>query len=320
MNTMESDSAVVDEKPETGAGEGVPEARAELAPALAPGEILRQAREARGESLGDAVQALKLSYQQLEALESGKFDVLPGPTFVRGFLRNYAHHLGLDPGPLLAGLGGQISRPVDLILVSSGGGANIPAPMVSAPARRGMFPVLLAVLALAVAVAVAGFSQGWFEMPHGLGSNAPSVGKDDVVTQELPALVVSPGESQVQVAEALPVVVETLPAAGNTSAQTAAPVGNAPPAPPAEAASAISTLRFTFSVNAWVQVREGSEGSGKLLFVGTGSAGSSRNIRGTPPFSLVVAKANKVALEYNGKSVDLMSHVANDGIARLTLQ
>ncbi|MDR1062680.1 MAG: DUF4115 domain-containing protein [Azoarcus sp.] len=318
MNTMENDSAVVDEKPETGTGEGVPEARAEPAPASAPapGEILRQAREARGESLGDAVQALKLSYQQLEALESGKFDVLPGPTFVRGFLRNYAHHLGLDPEPLLAGLGGQIPKPVDLVLVSNGGGVNIPAPMAGAPARRGVLPVLLIALALAAAVAVAGFSQGWFKMPHGLGSNAPSVEKDDVVMQELPALMISPGESQAQVVETLPVAVETLPAAGN-STQTAEPAGNAPPG---EAASAISTLRFTFSVNAWVQVREGSEGSGKLLFVGTGSAGSSRNIRGTPPFSLVVAKANKVALEYNGKSVDLMSHVANDGIARLTLQ
>jgi hypothetical protein len=34
----------------------------------------------------------------------------------------------------------------------------------------------------------------------------------------------------------------------------------------------------------------------------------------------VVAKADKVSLEYKGKPVDLMPHVANDGIARLTLQ
>jgi cytoskeleton protein RodZ len=327
---MENDSAVANEKPET--GDSAPEAVTEPAPvptepapvpvppeppAPAPGEILRKAREARGESLGDLVQVLKLSYHQIEALENGAYDVLPEPTFVRGFLRNYARHLGLDPEPLLVGFGGQTPAPVNLALVS-GGGANIPASMAKAPAKSGGFPVLLVVFVLLLALVGAGFFLGWFKIPDGLTIGAPQAGENGTVLQELPAPTVPAGQKQV--VETLTVNVETLPAAGNTPANAAASADGGAPVPPAEAVPEISTLRFTFSANAWVQVREGPDGNSKLLFVGICSAGSSRNIRGTPPFSLVVAKADKVSLEYKGKPVDLMPHVANDGIARLTLQ
>jgi cytoskeleton protein RodZ len=40
--------------------------------------------------------------RQVEALEENAYEQLPGPVFVRGFVRNYARFLGLDPEPLLA--------------------------------------------------------------------------------------------------------------------------------------------------------------------------------------------------------------------------
>ena len=83
--------------------DGVVEAGFEI-----PGQILRRAREARGQSLNDVVQVLKLSVKQLKALEEGRYEALPGRTFMRGFLRNYARYLNLDPQPLLDAL----DRPV----------------------------------------------------------------------------------------------------------------------------------------------------------------------------------------------------------------
>lgn len=41
--------------------------------------------------------ATNISVRYLEALEENRFDILPGPVFVRGFLRQYARHVGLDP-------------------------------------------------------------------------------------------------------------------------------------------------------------------------------------------------------------------------------
>jgi cytoskeletal protein RodZ len=43
----------------------------------------------------------RISARFLEALESGEYSALPTPVHVRGYLRNYARFLGLDPEPLL---------------------------------------------------------------------------------------------------------------------------------------------------------------------------------------------------------------------------
>ncbi|MBC7945497.1 MAG: helix-turn-helix domain-containing protein [Burkholderiales bacterium] len=91
---------------------------------LTPGQRLAAAREARGLSIEDVVRHTKLSRRQVMALESDAHDQLPGPVFVRGFMRNYARHLQLDPAPLLATLdaksapavipSGDVVEPADL--------------------------------------------------------------------------------------------------------------------------------------------------------------------------------------------------------------
>ena len=67
----------------------------------APGALLGAAREAQNLSVADVARQLKLSRAQVEALEAGDYEQLPGPVFVRGFIRNYARLLKLDPEPLL---------------------------------------------------------------------------------------------------------------------------------------------------------------------------------------------------------------------------
>ena len=65
------------------------------------GNILREAREAKGLTLRDAYEETRITARFLEALETGRYGDLPSPTHVRGFLRNYARFLDLDPAPLL---------------------------------------------------------------------------------------------------------------------------------------------------------------------------------------------------------------------------
>src|SRR5258706_9374755 len=62
----------------------------------APGTLLA-AREAQSLSVADVARQLKLSVHQVEALEAGEYHRLPGPVFVRGFIRNYARLLKVDP-------------------------------------------------------------------------------------------------------------------------------------------------------------------------------------------------------------------------------
>ena len=65
------------------------------------GNILREAREMKGLTLADAQEETRISARFLEALEDGDFEKLPTPVHVRGFLRNYARFLELEPDPLL---------------------------------------------------------------------------------------------------------------------------------------------------------------------------------------------------------------------------
>ena len=67
------------------------------------GEQLAAARANRGLSITEIAQHLKLSPWQVEALEAGDYRRLPSPVFVRGFIRNYARLVKLDPAGLLAG-------------------------------------------------------------------------------------------------------------------------------------------------------------------------------------------------------------------------
>ncbi len=65
------------------------------------GHILRESREAKGLTIKDVQQEIRINPVYIDALEQGAYDTLPTPVHVRGFLRNYARFLGLDPEPLL---------------------------------------------------------------------------------------------------------------------------------------------------------------------------------------------------------------------------
>jgi cytoskeletal protein RodZ len=65
------------------------------------GHILREARENKGLTLEEAQDRTRINVRYLAALEGGRYDALPTSVHARGFLRNYARFLGLDPQPLL---------------------------------------------------------------------------------------------------------------------------------------------------------------------------------------------------------------------------
>ena len=58
---------------------------------------LIEARERKGVDLLRAERETKIRVKYLSALESGEYADLPGAVYTKGFLRNYALYLGLDP-------------------------------------------------------------------------------------------------------------------------------------------------------------------------------------------------------------------------------
>jgi cytoskeletal protein RodZ len=65
------------------------------------GDMLHAAREKKGVDLYRAERDTKIRARHLAALEAGDFAELPGSVYVKGFLRNYAVYLGLDPAEVL---------------------------------------------------------------------------------------------------------------------------------------------------------------------------------------------------------------------------
>ena len=62
---------------------------------------LAAARERKGVDLARAERDTKIRVRYLSALESGDYRDLPGAVYTKGFLRNYALYLGLDPEDVL---------------------------------------------------------------------------------------------------------------------------------------------------------------------------------------------------------------------------
>jgi hypothetical protein len=65
------------------------------------GSSLREARTRQDLDFPELEERTKIRPKYLRALEDERFDLLPAPTYVRGFLRSYAAALGLDGQPFV---------------------------------------------------------------------------------------------------------------------------------------------------------------------------------------------------------------------------
>ena len=61
------------------------------------GELLKEARQNKGGSLEEIEEELRIRKKYLQALEEEDFSIMPPEVYIKGFLRNYAIYLGLDP-------------------------------------------------------------------------------------------------------------------------------------------------------------------------------------------------------------------------------
>lgn len=66
------------------------------------GELLKSARLNKKLTLEDVEEGTKIRVKFLAALEKGEFDAFHSIAYARGFLKNYAEFLGLDPQLILA--------------------------------------------------------------------------------------------------------------------------------------------------------------------------------------------------------------------------
>ncbi|MEM7465289.1 MAG: RodZ domain-containing protein [Pseudomonadota bacterium] len=66
-----------------------------------PGKMIERAREHAKLSQADLAQRLRLDTRYIRHLELDNFEQLPGPTFVKGYIRSIANELNVNPDPIL---------------------------------------------------------------------------------------------------------------------------------------------------------------------------------------------------------------------------
>lgn len=270
------------------------------------GAQLRRAREARGMTVEGVGAAIKLAARQVEAIEADAYAELMNPTYARGFIRNYAALIGLDPQALLAQLDQQQVRATPQLVEQADVGVAMP---VQFPRRKWLLPLFALSVPVVVAIALYMWSEFWTAPP----------GEQVQVEQEA---VMPPPDA---VAEP-----ETEPATPSADAQSAdavateatlaAALPEASP-PPAESASASPVtgqrqLAFTFAADSWVEIRDAED---RIILSELNRAGSSRTVGAVFPVSLVIGNAKSVRLSVDGTPHDLTPATKVD-VARLRLE
>jgi cytoskeleton protein RodZ len=115
-----------------------------------PGARLRSAREARGLSIEEAAERMRLNEALVLAMEEDRFGLLGAPVYARGHLRNYAALLGAPEREIIEAFDvGDLPEPT---LLPAAGVAPAAPPR---PRRR------LAVAIALVAAAAAGGVAWW---------------------------------------------------------------------------------------------------------------------------------------------------------------
>src|SRR5215213_2581292 len=75
------------------------------------GQTLRETRLRNRVDIAEVEAGTKIRAKYLRALENEEWDLLPGPTFVKTFLRSYADYLGLDSRQLVEEYKQRFERP-----------------------------------------------------------------------------------------------------------------------------------------------------------------------------------------------------------------
>lgn len=286
-----------------------------------PGKRLYEARVRAQLSAEQVAEMLHLSTHQIAALERDEFDRLPGPTYVRGYLRNYAQLLGLPSDEIV-----QSYTKSNGTLRTARRSALAPEPEVTTRDATVRFATLLVAVTLMLLAVV------WWQ---GRGSKPTTTEPISQVQEEAPsrveaetALTTEPADKRLEggfdridlpptaSAEEPPAqpadVATTESQAQDTSEAlpSAARISEAA-APEGDTAQLVLRTRDT----SWADIRDAR--GNKLVYM---LVPAQRRIAltGVPPFEVFIGNPEAVVVEFNGEHVEAVKF-KRGLVARFTL-
>lgn len=290
----------------------VPDAAAEAA--WTRPERLRQSREAAGLHIAAMAAALKVPVKKLEALEAGRYEELPDMTFARALASSACRQLKIDPAPVLE----QIPSGRTPMLGDSSHAINAPfrSPRGSSlslqPSEWLRRPAVLVAGALLIAAAGLMYMPDWWPMVDAVSGSVTRL--SDTAGAPAP-------ENKTSTTEMVPLPPVVVPATTDAPATLAPPPSVVAPSAdaPVNAAAAdagAGLLSIKASGDSWVEVVDGRGASQVQRMLKTGDV---LNFSTTPPYSVVLGRADAVEVTVRGQAFDVMPYARNS-VARFQVK
>ena len=299
------------------------------------GAVLRDAREAQKLSVEEVCSRLRLSDQQINALESDDFSVFGSAIFARGFIKGYAKILNLDSQPLLDAhlrmfpqdQSQSITYKADAIVKS--GDSNF---------SKFAVLVLGGLLIVAVIVWVAYKIWAYQSNTNAVDDQTPVVSVEHSATSEpLPEAALPAAERETLANDESIVTEIALPKAKETIDVTPKSDVKSPTEKPKDPAQAVDSLKSDSAKSELVKTQTVAAGSVEVKLVLTGSswigvqdkngktvfsklakAGTEEYVEGVPPLKFHIGNASATQVIFNGETIDLAPSTYNN-MARITV-
>ncbi|OXY81795.1 RodZ domain-containing protein [Oceanimonas doudoroffii] len=298
------------------------------APTSGPGALLRQAREGRGWSQNEVARRLNLRVAVIESLDSDQYKAGVALTFLRGYVKAYARLVGVSEQQALAafdGMAGMEQRRQD---------ATVSMQSFSKKTRQQASDKWLKRISWLVLLGLGTSLVFWWWQNSGAGfvergEPVPQQQIAEPVDAPEPApLLTSPalndaadeavtipaGDADLTGAPVLPAETPAAPAVVEDVTEVA-PEPTPEPAPAAEPKADPQLLVLSFSDDCWIKV---TDAEGRVLSEGVKKSSDRLELKGEPPFRLVLGAPQAASVEYLNQAVDLSSFRAGR-VARLTV-
>ena len=268
-----------------------------------PGQQLRQAREAQGLAIAQVAAELHLGENQIDALESERFELIGAPVFVRGHLRNYASLLKLDSEQLLGHMQPLGTDP-------SPAAVSTEVEMAMQRDRRVRRIKLAAGFVIAVVMLL--YVGLWIvEQVNDLYGAEPAGTPQIAIPKAASSEPASDAERDTAGGAALPI--DLPPAAGIAETVEESPDAE----PPVTVALSTKQVTVRFNRESWI---EAYDARGRRLIYEMGAAGSQRTLTGVPPVEIFLGFADGVEILVDGEPFALQTARRRGNTAQITIE
>ncbi|RRS10696.1 helix-turn-helix domain-containing protein [Pseudoalteromonas sp. J010] len=266
------------------------------------GQTLATARQNAGISFAEIESRLKMTHAQLTKLEQDDYQDLGPETFVRGYIKNYAALLGLNPVEVLAMYQSPVVPPQKKRMQSF-----------SRRTHKEAHDSRLMMVSYIVLAIVLGSSALWFWQTN--TSESESAQESAVTTIEAPELEASELEvtsAQEEIQNDEPEQSESTGALEEQPTSTLEVATSTPaqsnPKEQTKRAPGISTVVMYFNEESWVEMFDATQ---ERVAFGVKKAGYTMTVEGKAPFSVILGKHRAVEVTLDGKPVTLPEFTKN---------